>query len=83
MLAVLKAALSMLAALGNALGLYLQQKQAAEARAERKEEHNEAQSTADRIANDPAAEWLREFGPSAGARAESDHASAEANKAGT
>lgn len=90
MLAVLKAALSMLAALGNALGLlgglatsYMQHKQAKEAKEERKEEHDEAQAASDRISLDPAAEWLREFNPSGQAGVAQDSASTKADKAST
>ena len=83
MLAVLKAALSMLAALGNALGLYLQQKQAKEAKEERKEEHKDAQATSDGIAADPASAWLREFNPSGQAGAAQDGTGAKADKAGS
>ena len=87
MLAVLKAALSMFAALGNALGLYLQQKQAKEAKEERKEEMHEAQSTSNSIAADPASAWLREFNPNSQAGVahslREDGASTEADKAST
>lgn len=83
MLALIKAALSVLAALGNALGLYMQQKQAKEVKEARVDAYNKAQAEDDSISSDPASAWMREFGPSAKSGVAQDGTSAEADKAGT